>query len=168
MLNQSSHHPRGKQVGSALWELNGNHPSHHEPVLWDRDVCWGESELFHKLFVSANRYSPSHLLTLPLRCTHITRCHFHADIYALCLAHKFLFSETTSADFSHSSVLQRTWKTFQSCSTMHRRRFFTPLPLFMTLRTNRSAIFGNERPTVQSAPSSVQVHLFTCVYKVFV
>lgn len=26
---------------------------------------------------------------------------------------------------------------------MHRRQFFTPLPLFMTLRTNRSAIFGN-------------------------
>lgn len=49
----------------------------------------------------------------------------------------------TSHWFSYSSAPQRTWKTSQSCSTMHRRPSFTPPHLFMTLRTNRSAIFWN-------------------------
>lgn len=56
MLCQSSHHPRGKQVWSAQREFNGNHSSHHEPVLWDWDVCWGQINCIH-------------LLTLPLKCS---------------------------------------------------------------------------------------------------
>lgn len=43
-LHQGSHYTSGKQVGSALWELDGNHSSHYEPVLWDWDVCGGEVE----------------------------------------------------------------------------------------------------------------------------
>ena len=64
MLCQSSHHPRGKQVWSAQWELNGNHSSHHEPVLWDWDMCWGQINC-------------THLLTLPLKCSDRVFTHAH-------------------------------------------------------------------------------------------
>lgn len=80
---------------------------------------------------------------------------FHTNIYPLTLICLLNYVgncvwNSSLCCFSLSSVLQRTWKTFPSCSTMHRRRFFTPLPLSMTLKTNRSAIFGNETPTAES------------------
>lgn len=67
----------------------------------------------------------------------------------------------TSHWFSYSSAPQRTWKTSQSCSTMHRRPSFTPPHLFMILKTNRSAIFGTEMLAVESAYLFVAVPLFT-------
>lgn len=33
VLHQGSYHTCWKQVRSSLWELDGNHSSHHEPVL---------------------------------------------------------------------------------------------------------------------------------------
>lgn len=66
----------------------------------------------------------------------------------------------TSHWFSYSSAPQRTWKTSQSCSTMHRRPYFTPLHLFMILKTNRSAIFGTEMLAVESAYLFITVPLF--------
>lgn len=63
----------------------------------------------------------------------------------------------TSHWFSYSSAPQRTWKISQSCSTMHRRPSFTPPHLFMTLRTNRSAIFWN-----WDANSGVSMFVYPC------
>lgn len=105
MLHQSSHHPRGKQVWSALWELNGNHPSHHEPVLWDWDMCWGEVELSDRLFQSANHYNlytPANL-TGEMH-THnwlpgFTQIFTHAPFVWLQVAWKKNFWIVLSADF---------------------------------------------------------------------
>lgn len=45
MCHQNSHHPCGQQVGPAEWQLHGDHPAHHEPVLGDRDVRRGEAQV---------------------------------------------------------------------------------------------------------------------------
>lgn len=70
-----------------------------------------EVQLFVSLmiFYTYTRYRPSTLITL-----------------WNCLVYGFLIS-----------ALQRTWKTFLSCFTTHRKQFFTPLHLCMTPRTSR-------------------------------
>lgn len=45
VYHQNSHHPCGEQVWPAQWQLHGDHPPHHEPVLGDWDVRWGEAEV---------------------------------------------------------------------------------------------------------------------------
>lgn len=73
----------------------------------------------------------------------------------VCLTSKLIKQslKLTCLWFFHWSVPQRTWKTFLSCSTMHKRQFFTPLHLFTTPRTSRWVI-GNE----------LSIYLFVLLY----
>lgn len=120
-------------------------------------MCWGEADLSLSLRRTANHCSlctpanPTVEIHTPfLAFTQIfTHVYFIGFLYCL---HNCIWNIISAVCLS--SVLQRTSKTFQSSSTMHRRQFFTPLHLFMTLRINRSVGFGNGMPTVQSTCAS--------------
>lgn len=75
VLYQGSHHSCWKQVWPALWELNGNHSSHYEPVFWDRDVCWGAPLCFVFLMI-VHRYTQivNHLFTMITGFLHMPDC----------------------------------------------------------------------------------------------
>lgn len=120
MLFQGSYHSCWKQVWPAQWELNGNHSSHYEPVFWDWDMCRGAShdllhvhtlQFVHQLFNMIN--------TCDCRTSVVIKL-WNGLVYGFLI-----------------SALQRTWKTFLSCFTTHRKQFFTPLHLCTTPRTNR-------------------------------
>lgn len=124
MLFQGSHHSCWKQVWPALWELNGNHSSHYEPVFGDWDMCRGAALCFPRDLLHVHTLQfVHHLFNMLNTCDCRT-----STLIPLWngLVYGFLIS-----------ALQRTWKTFLSCFTTHRKQFFTPLHLCTTPRTSR-------------------------------